>query len=93
MEAILAKIPKSFYFYFVSRFCSRAFTVVGNLFLDKEAGEHRRHLMIFTKRPFWAEGLLLNVFEHAQAWFYSSRAGQINFSGLGPVFDERMKKT
>ena len=86
MEAISAKIPKSFYFYFVSRFCSRAFTVVGNLFLDKEAGEHRRHLMIFTEGPFWAEGLFLNVFEHAQAWFYSSRADQINFQRLGSSF-------
>jgi hypothetical protein len=86
VEAISAKIPKSFYFYFVSRFCSRAFTVVGNLFLDKGAGEHRRHLMIFTEGLFLAEGLFLNVFEHAQAWFYSSRADQINFQRLGDSF-------
>jgi hypothetical protein len=86
VEAISAKIPKSFYFYFVSRFCSKAFTVVGNLFLDKGAGEHRRHLMIFTEGPFLAEGLFLNVFEHAQDWFYSSRADQINFQRLGASF-------
>ena len=86
MEAISAKIPKSFYFYVVSRFCSRAFPVVGNLFLDKGAGEHRRHLMIFTEGPFLVEGLFLNAFEHTQAWLYSSRADQINFQRLGASF-------
>ena len=42
--------------------------------------------MIFTEGPFWAEGLFLNVFEHAPAWFYSSLADQINFQRLGASF-------
>ena len=61
MDAISATICNCDYFYFVSRFHSRAFSVVGNISLDKGAGEHQRHLMIFTGGPFWAEGLLLNI--------------------------------
>ena len=48
--------------------------------------------MIFTEGPFWAEGLFLNVFEHAQAWFYSSRAGQINFQRLGASFRKQIEE-
>ena len=93
-EAISVKIHKSFNFYVMSCCFSRAFSVGGNLFLDKGAGEHRRHLMIYTPEGrfgprgcFWTFAGLVLLFpcrpnQHPAAW-----------GGLGAASGEQMKKS
>jgi len=48
--------------------------------------------MIFTEGPILADKLCLNVFEDVQAWFYFSRADQINFQRLGTSSRRKLKK-
>jgi len=91
VEAISATIRKHNYFYFVSRFCSRAFSVVGNIFLDRGADEHRRHLMVFTGGPFWAEGLF---FQFAGLVLpFPCRPNQLPaaWGGSGAIFGEKYR--
>ena len=77
------------YFYVVSHFCSIAFSVVGNILLDKGAGEIGRHLMIFTGAPFWTEELFFNLRRHSFELPVQTKSTSSGLGWLGWSFPKR----
>ena len=84
-EAILAKIPKSFYFHFVSRFCSRAFAVVGNLSWTRMPVNIEGTQWFPPNCPFGPRGCFWMFLNMRRPGFTLPVQTKSTSSGLGPV--------